>query len=1042
MKKRSLYVGLLFAAMILLSSCGKHPSDTGTDTVPVGTDRDESAGITECESAVSTETEHTPVDCESQTASEPETELETELETETLHETETIHETPSETEADTSPLLTGAYASSIERAEHLRGEVNAAYSNNRSAVILSNRSSVLRYPLCGTSEGSMLTTPGGGVYLPALPEIYIKNSAGKTFSMTDTGAGERMNIYRLGSYYYEVHMLDGSTDFEVIQECDIQLRGFRTGNDIDHIQSSTESVSFTVTGTHDPYINSGNLSINADVFNALEITLSTTHASSGQIYVAAGPHYIVTGEQIVSFHTQPDGQPHTYIVPLDDVPDYGGTLSRIRVDIGAAIGEEIRIHSIKAVQIATDAPSVKLDRTFHLYSDKINDVIRLVAKDAVSDLAAVGSVTRIPADTVDALIIKDRNGTHTSLSDVDFDSAEYVGFDIRGVGIYGVILLPDETSGTLQVILADGEYTLTREYARPDPTLAAGESVRSGVRIYTDLNHSFDAFLSTAESERHPLTEVSVTSSVDGARYAGYDVFRGAYRFEIDGHGFPTAFANPDRKFTINACFEGAATDSPIYVYSHTVHGNLECGALLSDTGDMLPIALEVSKNFTGENEEPFYDAGDAGYGEILFPMMIEANRKTEFSIVNLYQNWGNFPLKQISSIQFIAPYYHLSTGSTETNCIAPYYVFGKDLWALPDFRAMSAPLWEGQPQHASVGRLYFLKYTTADGGFFAGESVDNIIDAYGPTYSDIDMNYISDDGKISASYRHLEFPQWDENRTYYTIELTVNDTIEIADFKRDFSFFSFDGRDIFFKKLGYLNEDHECVVTEASTDEAVRFIPLGSQAPYISYFDGHETANLTQYVNFALIIKDAEITIGGQTVEKNFLFREHKASGLNNMALSMDLGRVTLQAGDKFVIHMILLPWGDPSSETDANVRAVREDSCLLPYDVTASVGTVLEDPYLPRILAENGVAEFTLSGGAEASAVRVYGFDHYTGIKVQEKVDGLWVDYVLHSADCDYDGYTVAYDGDGTFSYAFLVNMDQGSRTFRVTADECFPT
>ncbi len=245
-------------------------------------------------------------------------------------------------------------------------------------------------------------------------------------------------------------------------------------------------------------------------------------------------------------------------------------------------------------------------------------------------------------------------------------------------------------------------------------------------------------------------------------------------------------------------------------------------------------------------------------------------------STVNLYQNWGDFPLKQISSIQFIAPYYHLSTGSTETNCIAPYYVFGKDHWMLPDFRAMSAPLWEGQPQHASVGRLYFLRYTPADGHTVGSESVYNIIDAYGPTYSDIGMNYISDDGKISVDYRHLEFQQWDENRTYYTIELTVNDT-----------------------------ED------------------------------------MTSYVNFSLIIKAAEVTLGGRTVESRWILRESGDGNLNRMDLSMDLGHVTLQKGDRFVIHMILLPWGDPSAENDDNVRAVREDSCLSPYDVTAAVGT-----------------------------------------------------------------------------------------------------
>ncbi len=1050
MKIRRLSVLLLCTTLLWLASCTGRTDDGGSDTggsdsVTAATDTQ-----TETESEIKSETVPT-IDIESETvpdtdgesvsesvsAAVTETERETESVTVVQTETETESETESETAENTTPRLEGAYAASIEHAERLHGEVNVAYNHNRTEVTLSNRNSILRYSLGGTVNGAVLTTPDGNPYLLSAPEVYIKNTDGKAFFLTGTGIGERMNIYRLGSYYYEVHMLDGSTGYEVLQSKDIQIKMFRTGHSIENVHYDEVGVHYTVSSTSDPYISGGTLSIDTAEYNALEITLTTPYASGGQVYIAAGSYDVFNGEQCVSFRTEPDGRPHTYIVPLDGVPDYEGTLKKLRLDVGAQVGEEICIHSIKAVKIASDAPPVQLDRTFHLYSDKINDVVRVVASENVTDLAAVGTITRIPADTVEKLIIKDQNGTHTSLDGVDFDSVEYVGLDIKGAGIYGMILLPDPTSGTLRVTSEEGAYVLTREYVREGNTaLTSGESVRSGARIYTDLHHTFDAFLETAEIERHPLTEVRATTTDDDACYVGYDVYRGAYRFNVSGVNFSQAFANPDRRFLIGAAFEGADVDYPIYVYSWTIHGNLESGALLSKQNEMLPIALEVCKNFTGENEEPFYDKGDGSYGEIIFPMIIKAHETTEFTIVNLYQNWGNFPLKQLSSIQFIAPYYHLSTGSTETNCIAPYYVFGKDHWMLPDFRAMSAPLWSDQPQHASVGRLYFLRYKLPDGNTVGSESVNNIINSYGPTYSDIDMNYISGDGKMEAHYRHLEYPQWDENRTYYTIELTARDTLSFGDFKSDFTIFSFDGRDRFFKKLGYLNENNECVITDASTNSDVRYISLGNRAPYISYFDGDETDNLTSYVNFALIIKDVSITVGGESLEAPFIFRERKSGELNSMALSLDLGEITLQAGDKIVIHMILLPWGDPSAENDDNVRAVREDSCLRPYRATASVGTVVEDAYLPRILAENGHAEFTLSGGQEASAVRVYGFEHYNGIRIQEKVAGEWVDYDLHSEVCDYDGYTVFYDGDGTFSYAFIVKMDGTDRTFRVAA------
>jgi hypothetical protein len=100
-----------------------------------------------------------------------------------------------------------------------------------------------------------------------------------------------------------------------------------------------------------------------------------------------------------------------------------------------------------------------------------------------------------------------------------------------------------------------------------------------------------------------------------------------------------------------------------------------------------------------------------------------------------------------------------------------------------------------------------------------------------------------------------------------------------------------------------------------------------------------------------------------------------------------------------------------------------------------------VIDDVYLPRVMSEGGVAEFTLSGGKDNCVVRVYGFDKLTVPAVLERVDGEWKEYKLSSENCEYDGYTVYYDGNGKYSYAFVVNMDGGAaRTFRVTADEAF--
>jgi hypothetical protein len=353
----------------------------------------------------------------------------------------------------------------------------------------------------------------------------------------------------------------------------------------------------------------------------------------------------------------------------------------------------------------------------------------------------------------------------------------------------------------------------------------------------------------------------------------------------------------------------------------------------------------------------------------------------------------------------------------------------------------MSAPLWDTQPQHTSIGRLYFLRYTTADGQYVATESINNKITSYGPTYCDIDMNYLSDDGRINAYYRHMEMPHTDENRTYYEMVLEVQEDIEINDFKNDFAFFSFDGRHTFFKKLGYLDENNKCVITDANTTGTPNYITLGDKSPYISYFDGPETDDPIDYVNFGLVVKNSSFHIGGKEYDGNFVLRDVKEGDLNYMCLTLDLGKITLKKGDTFKINMILMPWGDPSVENDDNVRNVRQDSGLDPYKIEAGVGEIMEDVYLPKIMSDNGTAEFTLSGGTNNCVVRVYGFDKLTVPTVMERIDGKWTSYKLSSKVYEYDGYTVYYDGDGTYSYAFVVDMSDGkARTFKVTANKEF--
>ena len=688
----------------------------------------------------------------------------------------------------------------------------------------------------------------------------------------------------------------------------------------------------------------------------------------------------------------------------------------------------------------TGIHNLSVDRTFHLYADKVNLVQHLTTTGGeATGISSYGQIYRLDAGRVKSLIIKDGSGTHTTLDGVDFTTCEYVGFDMERAGVIGFILLPyEDNEGKLTVTLKDGIYTVEQHIENDtDAVYPHHAHLYFGMRLYTRADHDLEAFTRVAEAERKPLTALEITKRLDGAAYVGYDALRGAYRFDVQGGDFGNNYYNaPNQVFTVNAAITADTLDRDIYVYTHTASGCLESAVIMDEHQTLIPIPLEVTKNFSGENEDSMYLPGDVSYGETFFPLTLKAGETKKFTVLNLYQNWGKLPLKQLSSIQFVAPYYHLSTGVTETNCIAPSFVYGKDNWLLPDFRAMSAPLWASQPQHTAIGQLFVVRYDTADRVTGNLENYRNDIDSYGPVYADVTMDYLAQDGAIHVTYRHVEMPQTDENRTYYSLRVDVLEDVTFKDFKSDFSLFCFNGRHPKFNKLGYLDENNTHQVIDlgiASASRYDRFFKLGSEYPFFDYYE----PLATDAVNFALIVKDSHIVIDGKEFTGGFLMRDRYDGSLNFGDLTLDLGEVTLKAGDCICVDYILLPWGFVDSKNDQNVLNVRQDSCIDPYKLTTEAGTVLEDVYVPKVrVGEDQTAVFTLTGGDNNGVVRVYGLTSYRRPVIEERVNGEWVTY-KDTTNRDYDGYMIYADGDGTYSVAFAVPMTdapEGGRTFRV--------
>lgn len=967
-------------------------------------------------------------------------------------------------------VLDGEYGSVISHSNKLSNAVQSYYVSDRSFYTIENLNMTAKYPVSAGSINKLasLSNKKGGVYIKDTMDAFIETTDGKVYYSSDSSAPARPNVFRIGYYYYDVHLLEQNflSDYDTLNSKDIDVKIFDNKGSSSISSAKVRKgdgryfLSINIKDSIDPYIASAKdaFSVPTEKYNAITFSIKSNAASSGQLYFVAGSHTDYTEDQVVNFSFANDGEYHTCTVILEHCQDFTGNITGIRLDLNGAAGEEICIRDIKFVGIDEGISAIMLDKTFHTYSDKLHHELHFVANKTTSNISAVGLITEIAVDTVDKLVVKDANGLHDTLDGVDWNSAEYVGFDIKNVGVFGYILPVHKNSGTLNVTIADGNYVIkqTSSLASQNYTIEAPEGstdndYRVGQRIYTDESHDFTAFLQEAEWERHPL------QTITSINFVAYDAIRGDYVFDINGSGFNEPFFTKwNYHFSVNAIFE-SEVDRPIYIRTATDHGTLENAVLLSRKNLVLPVELEVAKNFGFEKEEPIFDAGDRTYGETMFPLYISAGKKLEINILNLYQNWGNFPIKQLSSIQFFVPYYHLSVGTTETSCIMPWYGRGNDLWTLPDFRSISSPYWfelEGdaysnQPQHTHAGYQYFLQYTDANGNYSASEIVRNHVNSYGPIYAEVDMEYISYDGRIKVTYTHTEMPQTDEHRAYYTIKYEILKDISFTDFSKDFSFYSFKGHSGYYKKMGYLNENNEIVHKNTNGSTTPEALVLGNNHPYVALYDLEPIAGssaVNNNTNIGFVIANSDITLGGEKFDGNFIITGKDYT----YSLSLNVGETTLKAGDTMSIDMVISPWGWYTSTDDTNMQNIRQDSAIDPFTVTVNDGEKIESSFIPKVLSTNGKsAEFTLSGGANNVAVRVYGFEKLTAPKIYELVDGEWVEYVVSSHKTPdkagnynyYDGYYVYYDGDGTYSYAFVVNMDNvESRTFKIEAEKDF--
>lgn len=984
----------------------------------------------------------------------------------------------------------------IKTANSLAGTVQAYFENsNWYKYIADNSNMSLKYTVSKDFPQYVdyIKNSQGNAYIENTMDVFVKQVGGHRIFASTSSEHAIVNMFRHGYYYDEVRFEGQNFSNDEIAELQSSVLGiypyntsiiFGSGFKAESLHNisarnndTDQSVKFTISKAEDPYISfTKSLKHDASVYNYVYITMKSSAISAATLYLIAGSQ-TAYGNQTTSFTIYPDGQYHTYKIDLTKVSGYTGTLTGFRLDLdGGARYDAVEIKEIKFVQgVENKIDNLYLANIFHVYSDKLHYEMQLAASEAANNIEEIGVKTEIPTANVAKIIVADKNGEHSTLDGVDWNSVTYVGFDITNAGVFGLILPVDETTGKLNVTIENGNYVII--YSRTPsgkqilPGSGSGANGVAGVgnvndfymgyRIHTDETHSFDELKRQAYFERNPLTEEQIVineENSDNATFVGYDGVRGSYMFDLD-YKIDKMYDNfRNKHFALNFTVKSDDYKRLAYFVVGTDVALLECSAILDENLMMLPVPIEVGKNFCGDNDENIFDKLDIGYSEAILPIIADTDVTREYTVLHLYENWGDFQLKQISYIEYTNAYYHLSTGTVESNCLVPWgWPNNRAIPGfMPDHRGMSGTEWPGSRTHQAAGSHSFFRYS----GSYYEELKYQDIDSYGPTYVDYTSEYLTVDEKIKTTRRHLEYSDLDENRTYYMLQYEALENVTLS--KSTLQFYSVGSNETNnpYKQFGYLDSNGN---SQIKTFGSAATYTLGTNKPYFSIFD-LESVN---YANVALLIDSCSVTRSSGAKENIQLAIRCENGSID---LTIAASSLTLNKGDKINLNVMLLPWGSEESDysgtnyaPDQNVRDVRENTLLNPVRISALKDcTVTENYFMYKLDTTNGKsAEFSVSGGKKNTIdiayregyhtvpVRIYGFDTLSVPIVYEKIGGEWVRHDISSADnldklgygAYYDGYNVYYEEDGTYSYSFVIDVtDATERTFKIELDENF--
>ena len=462
--------------------------------------------------------------------------------------------------------------------------------------------------------------------------------------------------------------------------------------------------------------------------------------------------------------------------------------------------------------------------------------------------------------------------------------------------------------------------------------------------------------------------------------------------------------------------------------------GQVECGVVLDEADELMPILTQISKNFSGEKEEKFYNPTDTPFSEIIFPLHFDKNEHRTFSSLQLYQNWGNHPLKQFSSLGAWMDYYHMSTGVTETTCYVPFMFYTGI--SIADLRGMSGTMWTSQPQHDNVGGHLFLEYHPKDqpGKKVALEYVGTDFHSTGPAWAHVTLHYLSEDERLKVSLEAFEFPQLDELRSFIRLRMEALDDIPIEDWATDFRIMQIDTRtqSLRYQKVTWTDANDQIITRDIALNDTwtLKGEALSKRAPTAVLWNSPKGNN-------AFIVENWHGTIGGKEVTRLGISCEGRKDLNTNLALHPLTESNGWIKGDRLELDLFIMPFGKENTDFQPALTE-RNRYGLNPVKLTAQSNCEVLSSFPPRLLWKGDSATFDLQGGYSMITVQVEGLPDYKKWRIQKNVGQQWED-IQHGNPASKKGIQgegqQRYVGkDGKFGVSFRVNLDGKNTRYRL--------